>query len=187
MQISESDALPKYICIDCWSKIADFHEFHQRVREAQTKYLIQLVKQEQDNNFVEIRDQSEFETDDFDSLEQVKREPHNENENTQITGKYSQIECGTLMEPINKQNDSETLIEIETKSIIMGIHDKTFDDFDLKRNYSDTIDDGNKKDDENTKRSKLFRGKYTCDICRAKISTKEKLKVSYSIRFFSFA
>lgn len=42
--MNRSDALPKWICVDCWEKTEDFHNFHRSVRNAQAEYLEQVVK-----------------------------------------------------------------------------------------------------------------------------------------------
>lgn len=201
LQVNESDPLPKYICIGCWKKVADFHEFHQKVSQAQTIYLSKLVKEEQDNNFVE--DQTELEIPDYDflcaedidhldSLELVKQEQY-VNGDTQIAEKNLQFKRATSMEPINEYSDLESLTE--------GI---CSDDF--LKNDSDIVGNGkNKKktsvarsaptkritrscaDYENAEKSKLLplcietqrhQLKYTCDICKKKIATKHKLKVN---------
>lgn len=207
LQVNESDPLPKYICIGCWTKVADFHEFHQKVSEAQTIYLSKLIKEEQDNNFVE--DQSELEipvydflcaedTDHLDSLELVKQEQYI-NEDTQIVEKNLQNNRATSMEPINEYPDLGTLTE--------EICSEEFNDFDFIKNDSDTIENGKKKKKtsvarsistkritrscanyENAKKSKLLplcietqrhQVKFTCDICQKKIASKHKLKVIY--------
>lgn len=51
-QVSENDALPKTVCIDCWHKTEEFHEFHRFVKSAQTNYL---------NNTIKIESLEEFE------------------------------------------------------------------------------------------------------------------------------
>lgn len=45
-QVNRSDALPKWVCADCWEKTEDFHRFHRSVRNAQEEYLGQVVKLE---------------------------------------------------------------------------------------------------------------------------------------------
>lgn len=42
--MSQSDALPKWICTDCWQKTEQFHEFHRAVQQAQNNYLAAIVK-----------------------------------------------------------------------------------------------------------------------------------------------
>lgn len=52
--MNESDPLPKLVCLDCWRQIDNFHEFHEKVHAAQDSYLKELIKREQENNFVGI-------------------------------------------------------------------------------------------------------------------------------------
>lgn len=54
IKVSELDPLPKHICPECWTKIEEFHEFHQRVHASQTNYLNELVKYEEENNFIDV-------------------------------------------------------------------------------------------------------------------------------------
>lgn len=53
-KVSELDPLPKHICSECWTKIDDFHEFHEKIHAAQTNYLDRLVKYERENNFIDV-------------------------------------------------------------------------------------------------------------------------------------
>lgn len=53
-KVCESDPLPKFVCLDCWKYIDSFHEFHEKVHAAQDNYLRELIKCEQENNFVTI-------------------------------------------------------------------------------------------------------------------------------------
>lgn len=53
-KVSELDPLPKHICSECWTKIEDFHEFHEKIHAAQTNYLDRLVKYERENNFIDV-------------------------------------------------------------------------------------------------------------------------------------
>lgn len=52
--MSETDLLPKQICVDCWTKIENFHNFREKVHAAQALYLEELVKYEQESHFVEV-------------------------------------------------------------------------------------------------------------------------------------
>lgn len=54
LKVSETDPLPKHVCLDCWQLCDNFHEFHERVHVAQTNYLKKLIKFERDNHFIEI-------------------------------------------------------------------------------------------------------------------------------------
>lgn len=54
LKVSETDPLPKHICLDCWKQIDSFHVFHENVQVAQTNYLKQLIKCERENHFIEI-------------------------------------------------------------------------------------------------------------------------------------
>lgn len=53
-KVSETDPLPKHVCLDCWQLCDNFHEFHERVHVAQANYLKKLIKFERDNHFIEI-------------------------------------------------------------------------------------------------------------------------------------
>lgn len=54
-QVIESDLLPNHVCMECWTKISDFHAFHSRIRTAQARYLNDLVKYEgETNSFVDV-------------------------------------------------------------------------------------------------------------------------------------
>lgn len=53
-KVSETDPLPKHVCLDCWKLCDSFHEFHENVHVAQTSYLKQLIKCERENHFIEI-------------------------------------------------------------------------------------------------------------------------------------
>lgn len=53
-KVSETDPLPKHVCLDCWKLCDNFHEFHERVHVAQAEYLKKLIKSERENHFIEI-------------------------------------------------------------------------------------------------------------------------------------
>lgn len=53
-KVSETDPLPKYVCLDCWKQIDSFNQFHEKVHVAQTNYLKQRIKCERENHFIEI-------------------------------------------------------------------------------------------------------------------------------------
>lgn len=61
------DALPNYVCTDCWHKTEEFHKFHRSVQRAQENYL--LVKPEetdqdaQDDNHFPLETVCAFELD----------------------------------------------------------------------------------------------------------------------------
>lgn len=46
------DALPKFICSNCWQKTEEFHQFHRDVQRAQEKFLGENVKREIEENDV---------------------------------------------------------------------------------------------------------------------------------------
>lgn len=53
--MTESDPLPNHVCIECWTKIENFHDFYASVRAAQARYLSDLVKYEaESNHFVDV-------------------------------------------------------------------------------------------------------------------------------------
>lgn len=54
-KVIESDPLPNYVCMECWTKIDNFNDFHASVQAAQARYLSDLVKCEREtNNFVDV-------------------------------------------------------------------------------------------------------------------------------------
>ncbi|XP_031622031.1 zinc finger protein 888-like [Contarinia nasturtii] len=63
-EVCKTDALPKWICCNCWDKIEEFHRFHRFVRNAQEDYLKQIVKYEEENdiesNCRDISEQTNF-------------------------------------------------------------------------------------------------------------------------------
>lgn len=67
--MNESDLLPKQVCIECWTRIDNFHEFHAQVLDAQANYLDDLIKYEQENNFVDL--QKPIDVDETVSIEPV--------------------------------------------------------------------------------------------------------------------
>lgn len=70
-QVSEEDILPKHICVECWTKVMDFHKFYEAVVEARHIYLNSSVNKERPN-FVEINCEAiEFDAD----IAFVKLEP----------------------------------------------------------------------------------------------------------------
>lgn len=53
-QVLENDGLlPKFVCVHCWAKLADFHEFYKAVDVARNAYFKKSVKEEIPN-FIEI-------------------------------------------------------------------------------------------------------------------------------------
>lgn len=65
-QIHHSDALPKFICFNCWEKTEEFHQFHRSVHDAQNEYLKRITnfemenENENENNSHEIMTQPNF-------------------------------------------------------------------------------------------------------------------------------
>lgn len=54
-QVIESDPLPNQVCIECWTKIENFHDFYTSIQTAQARYLSDLVKYEREtNHFVDV-------------------------------------------------------------------------------------------------------------------------------------
>lgn len=49
MQVSEIDALPKFICIVCFDKVHAFNEFYGDVRKAQETFLQSVRTSEEDD------------------------------------------------------------------------------------------------------------------------------------------
>lgn len=45
-QISEDDVFPNYVCIDCWTKLNDFHTFYIGVDEAKSIFLKNMTREE---------------------------------------------------------------------------------------------------------------------------------------------
>ncbi|XP_055318195.1 transcription factor grauzone-like [Sitodiplosis mosellana] len=54
-EVIEADPLPNHVCMECWTKIDNFHEFHTSVQTAQARYLNDFVKYEREtNHFVDV-------------------------------------------------------------------------------------------------------------------------------------
>lgn len=70
-QVSEDDILPKYICIECWTKVMDFHKFYEAVDAAKQIFTNNSVKDETPNIFEINCDAVEFDAD----IGLVKSEP----------------------------------------------------------------------------------------------------------------
>lgn len=51
--LENDDLLPKFVCVQCWAKLADFHEFYKAVDVARNAYFNNRVKEEVPN-FIEI-------------------------------------------------------------------------------------------------------------------------------------
>lgn len=69
IQVSKTDAFPKFVCSDCWQKTETFHEFHRSVKRAQENYLKQVVKHEQEEPNIRERDFDCFEYFDDDTFQ----------------------------------------------------------------------------------------------------------------------
>lgn len=63
-KVCKSDPLPNHVCIDCWTKLEQFHEFHQSVHTAQANYLSRIVKNEQENGNNDVLDALHLNIDD---------------------------------------------------------------------------------------------------------------------------
>lgn len=70
-QVIEGDILPKFLCLNCWTKSSDFHEFYNVVDEAKCIYLSNSVE-EQVPDFVQVECNSFVYDDD---IHTVKIEP----------------------------------------------------------------------------------------------------------------
>lgn len=75
VQVSEDDILPKYVCIDCWTKLSDFNKFYNSVDEAKDIYLKRTVKEEMPNVFEISCDADDIDGDNV----SVKMEPMDHN------------------------------------------------------------------------------------------------------------
>lgn len=194
--------MPNYICIECWTKTADFHQFYQKVIEAQTKYLIlsKVLKKEQDDDFVKIQERSEFAVADYDSMFPEDDEHFNSfdevNEGEQANERHTEDVDVSPTESIEDEYDLKTLDEIEATSNNSSC-DKLIDDFDLEENKGEIIEkvkmktvvirltrcrsDDNGSNDSKLLSSTIRKRKRTqnaiCDYCQTEISTKYRLKV----------
>lgn len=70
-QITENDHLPQSVCLVCWAKLDYFHEFYKTVNEAKKNFILNVVKQEE-QNAIEINCDS---TECNDDILSVKLEP----------------------------------------------------------------------------------------------------------------
>lgn len=94
-QVSKTDALPKYICTECWQKTEEFHEFHRSVQLAQDDYLKTTIKCEV------------IECDPSESVDP-------------LNGSYHDINAQYLPElenPMQPENDRDLELELEQEPI----------------------------------------------------------------------
>lgn len=141
--------------MDCWTKIENFHIFHRNVHAAQTKYLSELVKQEQENNFVEIQEQSDHDQD-------------------------SDYMCsGDSFEPFNGYNPTKIEhVEIDVKPSDIVTSDESVNENRRKtRNASRSMHRNIRSMSSDAVLSEKYPNKFICDVCQAVISSKQKLKV----------
>ncbi|KAG4072165.1 hypothetical protein HA402_015664 [Bradysia odoriphaga] len=151
-EVSQLDPLPKYVCIDCWTKIKNFHTFHRDVHAAQTKYLSELVKQEQDNNFVEIQEHSDQDQD-------------------------SDFMCSSdNFEPFYNPTKIER-VEIDVKpSDIIASDEPLNENVRKTRNAARSALENIRSISSDLTLSERHPNKFICDVCQAVISSKQKLK-----------
>lgn len=53
VQVTEDGMLPRFVCPECWTKLAKFHQFYTAVAEAKVCYLEKSMKQEA-HDFVQV-------------------------------------------------------------------------------------------------------------------------------------
>lgn len=141
VQISEDDIFPKFVCTDCWTKLAHFHDFYNAVDEARDIYLKQTVKEELPSNITESNgDGGDGDGDgDVDDNVSVKIEPMDfdvdkwEMESQKLEAEYRMLQSNDAFENIENvdfdleyvddeceiQNSIETSDEFSTSKVIV--------------------------------------------------------------------
>lgn len=137
VQISEDDIFPKFVCTDCWTKLADFHDFYNAVDEARDIYLKRAVKEEVPSNITESNGDA-GDCDIGDNVS-VKSEPMDfdvdewEMESQKLEEKYHTLQSNDAFENIENdyfdleyvddecetQNSVETRDEFSTSKVVV--------------------------------------------------------------------
>lgn len=189
-KVTETDPLPKFVCLDCWNQVDNFNRFHERVHASQTNYLKQLIKCERENHFIEIPPlhvnvDAAFATDQIDEL----RETNGLSQEAVIKLEYESCKNPPL---------SPSLVSIEMPD---QMNNESIDD-DMGDDDGDALEDDNceinssyaqSEDDENesgsdeeysNKASELISTKriytypkkqFICDYCGLNLSSKHRL------------
>lgn len=187
--------MPNYICIECWTKTADFHQFYQQVIEAQTKYLSIALKEEQDDDFVKIQERSEFAVADYDSVFPEDDEHFSSfdevNEDEQVNERHTEDIDVSPKGSIKDEYDLKALEEIGATSnnsscdkIMEENNDDIIEKLKMKtvvirltRCHSDDNGANDSKLLSSTTRKRKRPEKVICDYCQTEMSTKYRLKV----------
>lgn len=151
--------MPKHVCSECWSTTHTFHGFHQRVLQAQAKYLNDSLKQEHDTNCVFIL---ESQTDNLMCEADI---PRNEDGGA------------------STDDEMDVDYDIQFESDQLTQHQGYDDESDIDNDeipQTDIFDEDTSDSLQQTPISKYnkYKKEYTCDICSATISHKHKLLVS---------
>lgn len=113
------------MCIDCWTIVDRFHDFHENVQRAQANFLSNLIKTEPENHFVDVPESIDFVavdptvSDSIDSLILL-----NEGQNkTKVKIEYDMTENASSLTIVDEQSEHITSIEAE-----LSDHGETFED-----------------------------------------------------------
>lgn len=138
--MSDTDPLPKIVCLECWTKIADFHEFYQKIHTAQANYLSELVKSEQENHFIDVS-VPHIECSEIESIDELYSLNGGQNEST-IKIEYDNTKVDFSPFEISEASNK---IDIELPDDGDALQEDTFaeeqsEDENLVGNYSDGND-----------------------------------------------
>lgn len=119
LQAREDDELPKWICRECWRRLADFHEFYNAVEETKAAYLITITKDDTPK-FVEINCDS-FECEDDSSVPKEKPDEIVIKVEMESIIKDSSDDDKSLVQQDDIDDDGENVANLEDKSSLDAV------------------------------------------------------------------
>lgn len=125
--MSKTDALPKYICSQCWQKIDEFHKFHCSVQHAQDNYLNVKIKCETIddplNRHDTIANHHELDAE-LEKLEQLDDEPELEVKHinvSQFDSDNEHTKCEDFLSNIKHDEDDDNVIDTDSGGKKFGV------------------------------------------------------------------
>lgn len=158
------------MCLDCWNRIVSFHEFHEKVHTRQDNYLKDLIKYEDESNFITIPDPIHVNVDapvpelrddtpikiEFDDCKNAPLSPH-------------LISCDVDVDIDNKLHDDCDAFEDETEVTETHSLEHSEDENELGSEDEEFSETPAKR------KRKTYEYSFICDFCQQTLSSKQRL------------
>ncbi|XP_053685534.1 transcription factor grauzone-like [Sabethes cyaneus] len=160
-EFAENDDLPRRVCLECCSKVTEYHAFHELVRTNQTQLSCLSTKAIYLPSLEDIKTEILLESPETDSEQNMHQELEKDHEEVALEF----TEC----EPRNDECD-----QLALRSRFVRNTKQTTDSFKPKKESNHNKEKVKKLDEENKKIQEFFTMK--CDVCSETFATLDQLQ-----------